>query len=69
MAVVRIPEENRSLSEIPAIVSYLSGRGIEYERWTPNAHVADGGAAAGRSSGAPDKIDALAQGGYVTAGP
>jgi 1,2-dihydroxy-3-keto-5-methylthiopentene dioxygenase len=33
MAVVRIPEENRSLHDIEQIHSYLANIGIDYERW------------------------------------
>src|SRR5882724_3563895 len=68
MAIVRIPEENRSLREIPAIVSYLNGRGIDYERWTPNANVEDGASADAILAAYAGKIDELkAKGGYVTA--
>jgi len=68
MAIVRIPEENRSLREISAIVSYLNGRGIDYERWTPSAHVEDGASADAILAAYAGKIDELkAKGGYVTA--
>lgn len=33
MAVVRIPDENRSLREQTAVQDYLAGIGIDYERW------------------------------------
>ena len=42
MAVVRIPEENRTLNDEPAIAAYLAGRGIEFERWTPAVGVPQG---------------------------
>jgi 1,2-dihydroxy-3-keto-5-methylthiopentene dioxygenase len=68
MAVVRIPEENRTLRDDPEIGSYLAGRGIEFERWTPDVHVADGASADTILSAYKNKIDELkARGGYVTA--
>ena len=69
MAVVRIPEEHRSLSDDREVGAYLASRGIDFERWAPG----DRGLAEGATSDAiltaySDKIDALkAQGGYVTA--
>jgi len=69
MAVVRIPEENRSLSDAGGVAAYLATRGIDYERWAPG----DRGLTAGATADAilraySDKIDQLkAQGGYVTA--
>jgi len=33
MAVVKIPSENRVLDEPHAVTAFLSGHGIEYERW------------------------------------
>jgi 1,2-dihydroxy-3-keto-5-methylthiopentene dioxygenase len=35
MAVVRIPDENRSLHELHEVRHYLAGIGIDYERWEP----------------------------------
>jgi len=67
MAVVRIPEENRTLRD-PEIGGYLAGRGIEFERWTPDVHVADGASADTILLAYKKKIDELkARGGYVTA--
>lgn len=40
MALVRIPEENRTVSDPGAIVGYLGGIGIDYERWEPSHPVA-----------------------------
>jgi len=71
MAIVRIPEENRTLRDDGAIARYLSDRGIEFERLTtggsgtdiPNDASAEQVLAAYRG-----KIDELkARGGYVTA--
>ena len=33
MATVRIPDENRTLTEPAAVRNYLAGIGIAYERW------------------------------------
>ena len=69
MAVVRIPEEQRALSDAREVGAYLATRGIDFERWAPG----DRGLAEGATSDAilsayADKIDALkVQGGYVTA--
>jgi len=68
MAVVRIPEENRTLRDDQAVGAYLNGRGIEFERWTPDARVADGASADEILAAYAGKIDELkARGGYVTA--
>ena len=68
MAVVRIPEENRTLADDPAVGAYLSGRGSEFERWTPNVHVPDGSSAEAILAAYAGKIDELkARGGYITA--
>ena len=34
MAIVRIPEEHRTLEDAPAIAAFLAQHGIDYERWT-----------------------------------
>ena len=68
MAVVRIPEENRTLNDDRTVGTYLNSRGIEYERWIPTAHVADGASADAILAAYAGKIDELkARGGYVTA--
>jgi len=68
MAVVRIPEENRTLVDAGAVGTYLAGRGIEFERWTPDGRVADGAGADVILAAYAGKIDELkARGGYVTA--
>jgi 1,2-dihydroxy-3-keto-5-methylthiopentene dioxygenase len=68
MAIVRIPEENRTLCGAGAIGSFLSGCGIEFERWTPDRDVANGATAEQVLAAYADKIDELkARGGYVTA--
>ena len=36
MAIVRIPDENRTLNDPSAIKSFLATLGIDYERWEPS---------------------------------
>ena len=68
MAIVRIPEEQRTLDTEPAIAEYLTGRGIDFERWTPSVNVPEGATANDILAAYGDKIAALKQrGGYVTA--
>jgi 1,2-dihydroxy-3-keto-5-methylthiopentene dioxygenase len=68
MAIVRIPEENRTLQEIGEIRRYLADRGIDYEQWTPATHLGAGAPAETVLTAYADKIDELkARGGYVTA--
>lgn len=68
MAVVRIPEENRTLTERAEITQYLAAIGIDCERWEPTHVVpADAPAEQVLAAYAPE-IDRLkASGGYVTA--
>lgn len=67
MALLKIPEENRSLTEAAAVTAFLAERGIEYERLGSSATPADASADALLAAYAP-KIDELkARGGYVTA--
>ena len=68
MAVVKIPAENVTITEADAVKSFLKARGIDYERWTPNADVAaDAGPEAILEAYAPQVAALKAQGGYVTA--
>ena len=71
MAIVRIPEENRTLRDAAAIRDYLSDRGIEFERLTPaesTPQVGVDATAADVLAAYGDKIGELkARGGYVTA--
>jgi len=39
MAVLRIPDENRSLREHGEVRDYLAGIGIDYERWESPAEL------------------------------
>jgi 1,2-dihydroxy-3-keto-5-methylthiopentene dioxygenase len=68
MALVRIPEENRSIADAAEVAKYLADRSIDYERWTPSASLPIGAPADAILTAYRAKIDALkAQGGYVTA--
>ena len=67
MALLRIPEQDRTLTDGREITAYLAERGIDYERLDGSAHPSDASADALLAAYA-DKIDALkAQGGYITA--
>jgi 1,2-dihydroxy-3-keto-5-methylthiopentene dioxygenase len=68
MAVLRIPDEQRSLSEQNEIRDYLAGIGIEYERWELASDVAvDASAEQVLSAYAPQIEELKRRGGYVTA--
>src|SRR3954471_219059 len=68
MALVRIPEEHRTLDDPSEIAAFLGARGIDYERWTDAPAVAAGAGADALLSAYAERIDALkARGGYVTA--
>ena len=68
MAVLRIPEENRTISGKTEVAEYLGKIGIEYNVWQP-AHPIKPGAAQDEILGAySNEIEDLkARGGYVTA--
>jgi 1,2-dihydroxy-3-keto-5-methylthiopentene dioxygenase len=68
VAVVRIPEENRSLHEPDQIQDFLAGIGIDYERWKPAAETPRDASAEQILRAYAGQIDQLkARGGYVTA--
>lgn len=68
MAVIRIPDENRTLSEPQAVKDYLASLGIEYERWSPAHPVAAEAPAEEILAAYSAEIEELkARGGYVTA--
>ena len=68
MALLRIPDENRTISDPSEVSQYLSDRSIDYEKWTPSTSLPIGAPADAILAAYRDKIDALkAQGGYVTA--
>jgi 1,2-dihydroxy-3-keto-5-methylthiopentene dioxygenase len=68
MAVLRIPDEKKTLRDEGEIRDYLAGVGIDYERWemTDRAN-ADASADEVLSAYAPEIEKLKAQGGYVTA--
>ena len=67
MAIVRIPDENRSLNDREAIIAHLASIGIEYERWEP-AHAVEPDAAPEEVLAAySTEIERLKTQGYVTA--
>ena len=68
MAIVRIPDENRSLNDPEAITAHLASIGIEYKRWEP-AHAVEPDAAPEEVLAAyGTEIERLKMhGGYVTA--
>jgi 1,2-dihydroxy-3-keto-5-methylthiopentene dioxygenase len=68
MAVLTIPDENRTLTDPAEITSYLSGIGIEYERWQAGAAIGDSASAEEVLAAYAPQIEQLkAKGGYVTA--
>jgi 1,2-dihydroxy-3-keto-5-methylthiopentene dioxygenase len=68
MALVRIPEENRTIEDDQAIAAFLAGHGIEYERWTDGPDIASAATSEAVLDAYAGKITQLkARGGYVTA--
>jgi 1,2-dihydroxy-3-keto-5-methylthiopentene dioxygenase len=68
MAVVRIPDENRSLLEQCDVRDYLAGVGIDYERWEPVAGVGADASPEDILRAYDGQISELKRrGGYVTA--
>jgi 1,2-dihydroxy-3-keto-5-methylthiopentene dioxygenase len=68
MATLKIPEQNRTLTEAGEVVDYLAQRGIDYERMAP-VHTSGATMTADELLTAyKTKLDELkARGGYVTA--
>ena len=68
MAFIRIPDENRTLSDQTEVTQYLATIGIDYERWNPAQPVAADVSSDEILAAYAPEIDKLkAQGGYVTA--
>ncbi|MCI0487042.1 MAG: cupin domain-containing protein [Blastocatellia bacterium] len=68
MAIVTIPDENRTLTDAGEITEYLGGLGIDYERWEPSHEIAPNAPPEEILSAYADEIEKLkAGGGYVTA--
>jgi 1,2-dihydroxy-3-keto-5-methylthiopentene dioxygenase len=68
MAVVRVPEQGRTIEEFAAVAAFLAEAGIDYERWTPSRPLSGTASAEEILDAYRTEIDALkARGGYVTA--
>ncbi|MDB6139872.1 MAG: Acireductone dioxygenase [Verrucomicrobiaceae bacterium] len=68
MAVVRIPAEERVLTEVEAIRAHLAPVGIWYENWTAEGRCgAEASADEILAAYAPEIQELNARGGYVTA--
>ena len=68
MAAIRIPAENITLSDTGAVTAFLTGHGIDYERWTPEHPVAPDAPPDAILLAYAREIAALkGRGGYVTA--
>jgi 1,2-dihydroxy-3-keto-5-methylthiopentene dioxygenase len=68
MAILNIPEENRTLTDPVEITAYLAGIGIDYEQWQTDAKVDIGASSEEILTAYAPQIEQLkARGGYVTA--
>ena len=68
MATIRIPDQNRTLTESAAVREYLGSIGIDYERWEGSRPVgADAPPEKILAAYSPEIERLKAQGGYVTA--
>jgi len=68
MATVRIPAENRTLTDQDEVTQYLSKLGIDYERWPLSQRAAANAPPDAVLAAYAPEIDQLkARGGYVTA--
>ena len=68
MAVVRFPDEERTVTGEAAVREALAGVGIDYERWQPSHPIPDGAPAEAVLAAYATEIDRLKKaGGYVTA--
>lgn len=68
MAIVNIPEENRTLTDPAEITAYLAGIGIDYEQWHTDVKVEIGASSEEILTAYAPQIEQLkARGGYVTA--
>jgi len=68
MATVRIPDEQRTLTDQDEVTRYLATLGIDYERWPDNERVGeDASVEEVLAAYAPEIEQLKQQGGYVTA--
>jgi 1,2-dihydroxy-3-keto-5-methylthiopentene dioxygenase len=68
MAIVRVPDQGRTLSDPLEITRFLAAAGIEYERWRTERPLAESASAEEVLAAYKREIETLqARGGYVTA--
>jgi 1,2-dihydroxy-3-keto-5-methylthiopentene dioxygenase len=68
MAIVRIPDENRAITDLAEVTAYLASCGIVHERWEIYDHLNSESTAEEILAAYQPQIDRLkAEGGYVTA--
>lgn len=68
MAIVRIPDEKRTLQDPQAIADYLAAIGIDYERWEPSHPLEPDAPTEEVLAAYAEEIEQLkTRGGYVTA--
>jgi len=68
MAIVTLPDENRTIKDREAIASYLAGIGIDYEQWDSSRLVGPAASADEILAAYSSEIEQLkTRGGYVTA--
>jgi 1,2-dihydroxy-3-keto-5-methylthiopentene dioxygenase len=68
MALVRIPDQGRTITQEDEVRRTLAGVGIDYERWQPAHEVPEGASAEAVLAAYADEIERLKKaGGYVTA--
>jgi 1,2-dihydroxy-3-keto-5-methylthiopentene dioxygenase len=68
MATIRIPEQNRTLTDPESVTEHLATLGIDYERWEPSHPVGPDAPAEEVLAAYREEIERLkARGGYVTA--
>jgi 1,2-dihydroxy-3-keto-5-methylthiopentene dioxygenase len=68
MAIVRIPDEQRTLAEFGEVRDYLAGIGIDYERWTAARELSPGATQQQILDAYSGEVERLKKkGGYTTA--
>ncbi len=68
MAVLRVPDEDKTLTDPRSIAEYLSGIGIQYEHWDPSHPLREDAAESAILEAYGSEIERLKKrGGYVTA--
>jgi 1,2-dihydroxy-3-keto-5-methylthiopentene dioxygenase len=67
MAIVRVPDDKRTIEGDAAVSAFLDAQGIAYERWAARPLAADAGAPDVLAAYAEDVERLKAGGGYVTA--